>query len=414
MKNDKYYIDLCKKEIEAILNWDKISEWKHRDYDILSKTIYEKTEILLSVSTLKRIFKDDYSSTPHPATLDAFAKFLNYQNWNQYKSEIEEVSVVEEKPAVTSEFNYSKIIYSFVSLMAVILVFFLFFNPQSEATIDYGITFGNKKIVKNGVPNTVVFNYDISSAIFDSAFIQQSWDKRRRIQINIEDKFHTSVYYYPGYHKAKLILDNTTHREHNVHITTDGWQVLARKTFMDLVPVYIPNSDLQIDSILNTSPEILKQNKLDISDNEYYVSYYNVKDFNETYGDNFTLDAEIKNSLKEGGLTGQYSQIIVMTENGRMISTFSNKGLVGNISQKYFDNFISGKKNDLSMFGCDLDKWNKIHITVKNKEVKIHLNENFIFSDSFNEDPGKVIGVHLLFFGCGKAKNIKLNNFELI
>ncbi|MEI9809516.1 MAG: hypothetical protein WDO16_17520 [Bacteroidota bacterium] len=39
----------------------------------------------------------------------------------------------------------------------------------------------------------------------DSFFIQQSWDKNRRVKIDKHSHTLTDIYYEPGYHIAKLI-----------------------------------------------------------------------------------------------------------------------------------------------------------------------------------------------------------------
>ena len=57
--SEKFYLNACKKRIEEDLGFQNSKEWKQRDYDYLSKTIFNKTNVLLSVSTLKRIWKED-------------------------------------------------------------------------------------------------------------------------------------------------------------------------------------------------------------------------------------------------------------------------------------------------------------------------------------------------------------------
>ena len=60
---EKNFIATCKTLIEGKLNWQDSENWKQRDYEYLSEIIFEKTEILLSVSTLKRIWKNEYIQT---------------------------------------------------------------------------------------------------------------------------------------------------------------------------------------------------------------------------------------------------------------------------------------------------------------------------------------------------------------
>ena len=79
------YIKRCKELVEEKLDWGDSREWKQRDYEFLSDLIYEKANIMLSLSTLKRVWNKDYSSLPRQSTLDALAIFLDYKSWNDFK-----------------------------------------------------------------------------------------------------------------------------------------------------------------------------------------------------------------------------------------------------------------------------------------------------------------------------------------
>jgi len=82
------FIEKIKHLVECRLEWVGSSEWKNRDYEYLSELIFEKTRISISVSTLKRIWHNDRLRTPHNSTLDALALFLDYENWNDFKSKL--------------------------------------------------------------------------------------------------------------------------------------------------------------------------------------------------------------------------------------------------------------------------------------------------------------------------------------
>ena len=56
-----------------------------RDFDYLSKRIYARLHIMLSATTLKRLW--GYLSNggqPRSSTLNILAKFLGYHDWNEY------------------------------------------------------------------------------------------------------------------------------------------------------------------------------------------------------------------------------------------------------------------------------------------------------------------------------------------
>lgn len=84
--SDRILIGRCRRLIEERLSTKESLQWKQRDYEYLRKLIFRKTGILLSVSTFKRLWRDQ-QGLPHPSTLDALASFLDYGDWYQFKQE---------------------------------------------------------------------------------------------------------------------------------------------------------------------------------------------------------------------------------------------------------------------------------------------------------------------------------------
>ncbi|MFC1725363.1 hypothetical protein ACFL4T_07025 [candidate division KSB1 bacterium] len=429
INGEQDYIERCKNLIEKKLNWSDSRFWKQRDYEYLKEMIFEETGILLSLSTLKRLWKKEYESTPHPSTLDSLAVFIGCKNWNDFKAQIPEripdnvnahieekseqndlgnlSDAVEEVPGKKPLiFRFNTVFSAFIGIIAIFLVIIFIKPGQSGDNFD-DILFTSKKAVSSGLPNTVIFNYDISKIKTDNVQIQQSWNDRKRVGLPKDENYYSSVYYFPGFHKAKLVVDGEIVKQHNLHITTDGWLGILRYSLKDEIPVYIPKEYIFQGDRLYVSPETLAD-KIDIVKNEYLLSFYNVGDFGDITGDNFSLEARVKNDLSEGAMTGQYVNIIVMCENGRHIIPLAHPGCVGNIGVKFLEKTLKGTNNDLSAFGCDLSDWNDLRCTVKEKQAKVFLNDKSVFEISYNNEAGRIIGLHFAFYGCGSVQNIKL------
>ena len=63
------------------------------------------------------------------------------------------------------------------------------------------------KVVSTGLPNSVIFAYDASSADSNAQIeIQQDWDDRKRIEVSQKDSIATCIYYRPGFFKSKLVV----------------------------------------------------------------------------------------------------------------------------------------------------------------------------------------------------------------
>jgi len=74
MRFDAAHLEACKRGIEAKFSQGSSLHWTTNDFNRLSEAIHQETGVLLSVSTLKRIWeKVNHSSTPNQSTLNALA-----------------------------------------------------------------------------------------------------------------------------------------------------------------------------------------------------------------------------------------------------------------------------------------------------------------------------------------------------
>jgi transcriptional regulator with XRE-family HTH domain len=410
------FIEKCKHLIECRLEWKSSAEWKNRDYEYLSELITSKTKIIISVSTLKRIWQNNRSRIPHLSTLNALAAFLDYENWNVFKTKLKEELI----PANTEEFiprhpNKSKwlwpsILIVVLSSFVLVLIILFISKPRHKEPIqisDNRIAFNSKKTVSSGLPNSVVFYYELSKVEFDSAFIQQDWDKRKRTRISKQNNFHTCIYYYPGYYTAKLVVNDQIVKEHPLFITTDGWIAVYKKTYEQEIPVYLKNIEVVSGNRLFVSTDDLRKNKIE-NDKDFIIGFYNAQDYGNVVCDTFRFETIIKNDPKEGGLTCQYAAITVEAQEGVMTTVFSEKGCTSNVFLMFGDTYIGGTKNDLSSFGTDLSQWHKITYKVVNKNVTILLDDKEIHHLKFNREIGKIINLAYHFYGCGSVSSVKL------
>src|SRR5688572_24940197 len=84
-KSASEYINLCKKQIEQKFSFGNGGNHTQRDLEALSACIEEKSGVMISLSTLKRLWKDDYKQSPQLATLNALAVTLDHKDWYDFK-----------------------------------------------------------------------------------------------------------------------------------------------------------------------------------------------------------------------------------------------------------------------------------------------------------------------------------------
>lgn len=399
--SEKKYIELIVQQIASTLQLGVPDDWQQRDFENLSLQIEEKTGISLSVSTLKRLTKSQFQNIPQKNTLNALAQFLDYKNWYEYKaSNPMQICSGEAKKKRKIKLNWNKSIF-YIAVATLVLLFTLLLIFKSQPAQSYAeAKFSSRKNVGEGVPNTVIFDYDISMYDFDSAFIQQSWDVRRRAEIKKNERYSTSVYYYPGFHRAKLIINDKLVKEIPVYITTAGWLSVIQTPKSDLIPIYV-NENCIADGQLYMSPEIVKKYNVDLSENQHFTSFYFVSDDFHGDSDNFTFETRVKNSRDEGGIVCQNVEISIFGENGRHMMQLCDPGCIGQLYLKFGMYYISGKNNDFSMFGTDLNNWNDVKMIFRNKLVTIFLNGVEIYRTSYEDSKGPIKGIFYRFAGSG-------------
>ncbi|WP_224996084.1 hypothetical protein [Cesiribacter sp. SM1] len=426
LKPDAYYLERCRELVEEKLGWGSSAAWSQADFQEAAEKILGATGISLSVTTLKRLWgKVNYSGSPSASTLNALALYLGYENWRAFKLQLdaEETSAIPEHHAPVSaavveasqpaskldpsSLKSSRLWVPYLTVLLIVAAGILFYaakEKEAAPVLTGAIEFNSEPLAK-GIPNTVVFNYNLSGQHFDSAFIQQNWDPGRRERISSENRQHTSVYYYPGHFHAKLILNNQVVKEHSLLVPTEGWLGIVEREGYDK-PLYILPEQLTDGGALHVSPQLLEAKKVDTS-KDYAMVYTNVRDFGVD-ADNFTFEAAVKNSPEAGGQLCQEVRVLIDGEQGVMAFSLSAPGCVGNLSLNFSDVGVRGKNKDLSAFGADLSEWNKLQCRVKDKHVSLYLNDRQIYTLTYTKPVGRVMGVNLKFHGAGAVDYVRL------
>jgi len=414
--SEKNYIKIIIGEIASRLQLGDPEQLQQRDYENLSVLIQEKTGISLSVSTLKRISKNQFQNIPQKNTLNALAQFLDYKDWYDFKSQHQDSSDSTGKSQkVKKTIKFDKRI-AIIPVAAIIIFAIIVLILNSQPAQSYAeAQFSSRKNVSSGVPNTVIFNYDISMYDFDSAFIQQSWDTRRRVEIKKNEKYSTSVYYYPGYHRAKIMINDQLVKEIPVYITTEGWLSLIQNPGNDLIPIYV-NENCISNGQMYMSPETIEAHHIDLSHHNHSTSFYYVNDDFCGDSDNFSFETRVKNNIDEGGLACQVCEVSIFGEYGRHVIQLSNPGCIGSLFQKFGQKYIMGKNNDLSAFGIDMNNWNDLKLSINNRIATIYINGQEIYKTSYDKGNGAIKGIFYHFGGSGAVDYARLfdNNNKLV
>jgi hypothetical protein len=410
---EQEYLTLCKQLIENKFRLlPHNGTLRQRDLEYLADGIEERSGIKLSLSTLKRLWKSDYDQVPHPSTLQALVSVLGYSDWQEFRLKQAPLPAAPVAEKRTRRLNLWMILPAVAALIVFSwLIAFRSGQPAGKKPVVKGpVTFTGNKTVAQGVPSTIVFNYDVHNVVADSFFFQQSWNERERIQIDPQKHYYSAIYYYPGFHRAKLIANDSILKRFKVHITTDGWLPLVHHAYRDSAPVYLSKDRSVRDGALHVSMDDLIASHVDVNGG-FNLSYFNVREFGDTYSDNFSVDTKvILDSVGTNACPG--FSLVVMCEEDIFFVSMVTKGCERYNNIKMGEVYEDGVQNDLSLLGRDLYQWQQLQIRVVNKQAIISLDGQPVRTIRFKKDFGKIMGLAYHFTGTGGVDYVKLKNGE--
>lgn len=419
MSTDEMLIDELIRHYESVTGWGSSKDWKNQDFITLSEKVQEKTGEAISHVTLKRIWgRVKYDSLPNSHTLDTLVKYLDYENWREFRIKhhqgqppaIETAEPQKPAPMPRRSYRIKPVVFFIIAGICICMLLGMWvFSANNPTTVvasnDY--SFSSKKVVTTGLPNSVVFNYDARKAPGDSVTIQQSWDKKLRVKVSKNDHQHTAVYYYPDFYFAKLIVGGRIVKEHELLIKSDGWLPLVAQ---HPVPVYFEKKDVMINGKMGLSPEKIQSRNVKMQPEPPTIFYTNVTDFGEIYSDDFVFETSLKNDYHEGAAACQLSKVYLLCKGTAIWVPLCAKGCISDLDLFFTGYSASGKQKDLSNFGVDFSKYVKLKISSHNGKAQIYLDDKLAYTVDKDIERSKIIGIYFQFQGTGSVDYVRLNN----
>jgi hypothetical protein len=386
-----------------------------RDFEFLCGRIESQTGVRISLSTIKRLLQGRFSRFPQMATLNAISQVIGYQGWQHFK-------VSHSQMVMPGRFSTSTIRSFFqrnparrltsatlVVFVAMALFGWLRFSSPHQNNYDKA-EFSAHKTTTNEIPNTVVFRYNIDAVEADSFFIQQSWDKKRRVRIDKNRYEVTDIYYEPGYHVAKLIADDQVIKTVDVSIPTDRWFLYAKEKFGGSKLEYIRSSLLQGNGYFGIRKDDLIANHIEFSDEKLFAGTF-FPSLIEVSSDNYSLKAKVRvNELRYNACP--YLMMEVFTQKYFNFFRMTPKGCAGDSFLQFGEKAVQGKDADLSPLGHDVSEWTDVVLTVKDKEVRIKINEVEVYSITYQEHAGLITGLGFFSNGLCEVDFVELKGLD--
>ena len=413
--------ETCKRLIEEKLGWGSSNHWTNQDFDLLSEKIFGATGVALSQTTLKRIWgKVKYESAPTVTTLNTLAKFIGFENWRDFRQKqtlhegtaianetVKEMKSVRQTVKSNRSFLFPVLTLCLTLISILSWKYFTSRSAEKKENSPAGAyQFSSKKMVLRGVPNSVVFEYDASSSAADSVFIQQSWDNRLRARVPKDQHLHTSIYYYPGFFRAKLLADRKIVKEHDIFIQTDGWLPLIEQ---DPVPLYFKKEEAIVNGKLGLPIAKIKSQNVHLEPSVPYVYYANVREFGDLTSDNFIFETSVRNDFGEGSGVCQKSEVRILTEESMVSIPLSAKGCISENNLFCLGHYIKGNENDLSGFGVDFNRFIKLRLEVIHGKARFFVDDKMIYLLDGMVPGTKIKGIVFRFQGTGSVDWVKLS-----
>lgn len=399
---------LIKTSVIEIFNsngYSDLPSMTQRDFEHIGEQLRQKSGILISGTTIKRLAYGEFSRQPQIATLNAIANYFNCATWQDFKADRIKNAPAKEPAKKVSQ----KSVYPYLYIPAAIIILTIIYisgSTKGNVRNAESATFSFSKNTSNGIPNSVVFSYNIDQVQGDSFFIQQSWDKNRRVRIYKKKYTLTDIYYEPGYHVAKLIANDSAIRAVDVSIPTKGWFFYSIDNIANYTPEYIKAKNFVNNGSLGLTVEQLRENNIELNkDKRYHYVYY--PDKMDVPSDNFRLKTRVR-VQEVTRTTCPYIEVELYCQRSFMTMRSTTKGCAYNALIQFGEQVKKGIDTDLSPISFDVSQWTDIEVMVKNKVAVVKINGKEVFSTQFVTDTKYLAGLGYISNGLCEVDKTEL------
>lgn len=411
VKKNQDKLAYCRYQIEQISGLGSGEGWTTADFERLSELIQEKTGAYLSVTTLKRVWgKVRYDSSPTTTTLNVLVQYLGYPNWHDFTQPTDQPGQVVSSPSpprmapppahtdlrgLLSRVVRYGVGIGFIGLFAIGLA-----SDEPAPLSPQAFSFRSRPVTQ-GIPNSVVFDYDATASPTDSVFIQQSWDPTRRQLVSRTGHQHTSIYYYPGYYRAKLVVGKQIIREHDLLIRSKGWHIAV---VQDPVPLYFRASEVIRQGKLSLPASLIEASHVPMQPRTPVVRYRYIHELTGLRSDNFVFETRLRHDYRVGAAACQQTRLMIHGKGDMFFIPLSTKGCVSDLFLGLGGYQVDGRNTDLSAFGVDFSNWVDLRCEVIHNQARVWVNGQLAYQATIPpSSPVELVGITYEFTGTGSV-----------
>ena len=393
----------CLLQIEKKLNWGSYLSWTNNEYSKLSNLILERTEISISVSSLRRLFSKtqnpESTYKPQMETRNALAIFLGYSNWANFTKKNKE------KSEQSNIFFARSVLWKYVIVPGCLVILFagIGFRYIAQNIKPEHIQFEARNLVSDKIPHTITIDYNLADyrGPFYIDWGEYPTDGSDPPEPDLLDgtSGKTSHTYFTKSTFDISLLD----RRRNVvktiqtYIKTEGWDCFVEQ---EGIKIEIDSTNFKKAGYLAADVSMFHKQGID-SIRPYRLYYRNFKKFG-VEGENLQFRTRFKPFFRKGYIECSHVQIELIGESGRFLITLMAEGCAGsNKSVIVGRDRYDGIHSDLGGLVVESDKWQELMLLSRNKELILYLNKREVFKMSYDDVVGKIIGLRYEFKGNG-------------
>lgn len=423
MNEIEKYLKKCKRDIVCIFLGSEKFSLSYSQLHKLSDEIYNATKVSISYSTLKRIFDDNYSGTPQLSTLDAFAKYLGYTDWNEYLRDNTDTPVNVDR--LRNKTKKRIVLGTMLFLVGIIVLGIVFLLPKKNDSLENPnydeIEFSYMPFNESEIPAIVDFKYDLKGIEFDTALLhpiaRYGWSNGQDvIQIDQNDSVARYIYLTTETYTPLLTIDGKIAKQLKIRLKTNSWLASLSNEKDGFYVKYFRDKEIFTTGKMFFTNEVLERNNFEKSDIDYNV-FDLYRDFEDINGDSLYFITRIRNIPITRSEKSCRAEICLSFDSSMIaLPLEQNKSPFNEFWFFPFDNYLSSQKTDLKNLYINLEEWNTVRIETHDKQFKLFINDSLNYQIPFRVNPGKLKGIRLLFKGMGEVDYIKFynQNSELI
>ncbi len=254
------------------------------------------------------------------------------------------------------------------------------------------------------IPAEITFHFILDGIQSENIYVKRSAKDDAGIKVDGTQKTITTTYNYPGYFKARLLVDNKTVKTSDVFIKTDGWLATIPNTYGYS---YLKKETIVSNNSISIPRSFVKRKNVE------KVTFHYFDQINPMSGLDFALEADLQTIKEAGNYTCDKVNIEIVGSNSSTIipislSACSIQEPIIIAGHEYFKTDTRGK----FLVANSNSDWQQFKLKVHGGIAQISINSKEELRLLVKSSMGQITGLRFHFEGNGSIKNIKLTDTQ--